>query len=332
MGCLAIVDIDHGGTVAHVNLVVADEEVLEGGVGQIDGILHRDDRVDGVVGNVETCRIAGVDAGEVLRVAGSDLFDVVVGDNAVGIVQADTSIASGYIAIVHHDLISFVVAADIVDTHVAAGDRTITEGDGIQHRGRGGRRADHRATVEIVRVGIAGFDDTVVEQDVTAARAAHDHTSRDGCVVALDGQVPEDEVLDVLERHGTEDVGTGIDIIVHEDDAVGIITLEGDRVHGRLSDVVLREVEAGVGARAQVEHGRTAESAIVERHLDSSQIREVGIRAAHGIVALQQAVAGVRRNPDGVVLVVTVHLAVTGGHVNRDIVVPVGRREGTECL
>ena len=118
-----------------------------------------------------------MDGGEVLRVARSDLLNMVVGDYTVGIIQTDTSVTSRYVATVNHKVISFVIGANIIDADIAAGQCTVAERDGVGQGGRSRRGADHRTAVEIVGVGVAGVDATAVKHDVAASRTAHDHAS-----------------------------------------------------------------------------------------------------------------------------------------------------------
>ena len=171
---------------------------------------------------------------------------------------------------------------------------------------------------------------TALEQDVAAAVTTHHHTSRHGGVIRLESQVLENEVPDVHQGHRTVNVSTVVDAVIHDDDAVHVVTLEGDGIGCRLPDVVLVEVEAGVGAGPQMEHGRTSKSTEIQGFLDGRHIREVRIRATHGIIALQQAIAGVGGDLNGIVGMETIRLTVTGGHINRHVVVAVARGKGTE--
>ena len=74
------------------------------------------------------------------------------------------------------------------------------------------------------------------------------------------------------------------------------------------------------------DHG-AAHTTIVQRHSRGFDIRKVRVGAADGVMTLHQAVARVRGNPQRVIGMETVVLAVTSLHIDRHVVVAVGRRE-----
>ena len=311
-------------------MVIADEIILRRGVGQIHRVLHRGDGVDAVAVDVHTRRVADMHSCEILRVGGGVLLDVVMGNHAVGVGGLDAAVARGDVAAVDDQVIALVVGADVVEAEVAAGDGTLAERDGVTRELGDSRGTAHRAAVGIRGVDVLGIDDTTVERDVLAAVAAHHHATRNVGVLGLERQVLEYEVLDIHQRHRTVGGCTDIGTVVDDNDALRVVTLEGDGVGRRLPDVVLVEVESRVGAGPQVEDRRAAEAAVVQRLLDGGYVGEIGVGATHRIVALQQAVAGVRRYLDGVVLVIAVHRPVTGVHIDGHIVVAVCGSERAE--
>ena len=142
------------------------------------------------------------------------------------------------------------------------------------------------------------------------------------------------------QRHRTEEVVARVGIVVRDNHAVDVVTLEGDGVGGRLADVIVGEVEILIGAGTQMEGGRAIDTAIVQSGLHFGHRGKVGVRASHRVVPVQQTVAGVPDEAEGIAAVggggsirgrcgamETVRLTITGVDVNGDIIESVRRRE-----
>ena len=252
---------------------------------------------------------------------------MVVRNHTVGVIDLNRPVARSDVTAVNNQIVAFVVGTHVFDAEITAGDLTLAERDGVTGELGHGCRTANRAAVGIRGVHVAGDDATALEEDVAAAVTTHHHTSRHCRIVGLERQILEEEIVDVHQGHRTVNVGTRVDAVVHDDDAVHVVTLEGDGIGSRLPDVVLLEIETRVGSGTQMENSGATETAEIQGLLDGGHVREVRIGAAHGVMALQQAVTSVGGDLNRIVGMETVSLAVTGGDANGHVVVAVRGRE-----
>ena len=147
-------------------------------------------------------------------------------------------------------------------------------------------------------------------------------------VVSVESQVFEVEVVDVHQSHSTIQIVAVVGVIVVDDDLVAVVALERNVVDLRLSHIVFGDIEVLVGAGTEVEGGGTVHTAVSKGCLHRIHVREVGVRAAYGVMAIQKAVASESGIVDGIVAMITIRLSITGSDVSGDIVVTLC---GDEC-
>ena len=348
-GRTAVLHIDTEVGVAYQHVVVANEEVHHGSILHTDTILSIIHTVNGIAVDVNALNLLGIDTGEVLVRVGRGLGNVVATHHAVGVRGMDTLVARDDTVVLQRQDIASGRRADVIDTIVTALEGTVADGDAVGDRhlaggcSRGCRTANHEAGVSRA-VGRIGRYATTVEHHVGATVATEHDSSRNSRLVCPQGQVLEDVVARVHQGHRTEQVITGIGMVVRDNDRVDIVALEGDGIGGRLADVIVGKVKILIGAGTQMERRRTIDTAIVQGGLHLRHRSEIGVGATHRVVTVQQAVASiadvaqriaggggggaVRGRGDAVE---TVGLAVTGGNVNRDIVESVCRGDVTQA-
>ena len=285
--------------------------------------------VDGVAIDIGTRDIVHIDTGEVLRARHVHLADMVVGNRGGTVIGVDTTIAgtNRVARDVQHILAG--VGTIVVNTVVTTRDGTVLTGNRIRNGGGGHGTTDGKTGVGR-GVGVVSRDMTAVEGDVRGTVASDDHTSGHRIVLALQGQVAEYEVVDIHQGNRAKEVGTRISMVIGDDDRVHIVALEGDGVGGRLSDKVLREVKVLIGTGTEMKNGGTIHAAIGQCSLHIRHRGEIGVGTTNGIVAMQQTIAGITSETDGIVQMVTIHLTITRIDVDGNIVVAMTRRESTQ--
>ena len=141
------------------------------------------------------------------------------------------------------------IGTHVMDTEITTNDGTVVESDGVGIAG-GGRHTTDSAARGSRGMRVVSGDFTTVELDIGASVSTHNYTTGGrSVIITLDSQVLKNIILHIHQGHRTERVGTGIRFVVHDNHRIDIIALEGDRVHRRLSYIVLIEVKVRVRPR-----------------------------------------------------------------------------------